>query len=707
MRPHVLFVIGPALGHVGRSLRVIEQLRPHARVSVVGTKAGPWLELLGPDVEVPANPIKDHELHRYIEPTVDALRPDVVCIDNDGMKWALLRLDDVATVMLTNAFLTPVWGEVETTQLQSFAARFDTNECRVERGLVPLKTPKTLYAADDTILADPIGLLPPSLPPRFHAIGPIAWDPSAPLSGELSSNQRRLAASFGSSGRVAPRPEDVERLRRLLDCAHVAWVGGHPGEVEDEYQVEVHNAPFSAICRSAPIALTQGGAGSTYLALAAGVPVVVQPTHRNHTLLGETLAAAGVGCLLSDLLLLDNDQILDTVSSMRDRLATLPISRAEGEPAALAASIILRRAEAGREKLGPLSLGTAEEVTGLQFCRDGAADLVHVTDPTLARSPATALDIRRVQPTGGRLMIHGSQGQDADISPPGYERVCVRKRYGRWFARLPAPLRIAIGKLLPSAVRTVEVELRAKVPDEALLAAATPHRRLFVHIGTHGTDTTHFQEYLCDNHTALRRLGVHYHRDRELNAVGLPSLPLAVIRPDLDMTIRNQFPFALLSEAREALSAGLQEAFSSAIPTMLVSHEALSFARHVEEVERLRDLTASREVVVLVTLRDKSAFLESYRTEMDQTRPIPLIARKMARRHRTSVRYVEDDSWLLDYGALLGVYESVFGPDQVIRLDYEHEMAQRGSIIPALLEECGIEPSRLPDSRESGDTGKG
>ena len=46
--------------------------------------------------------------------------------------------------------------------------------------------------------------------------------------------------------------------------------------------------------------ISQGGAGSTYQALAKGIPAIVYPTHRNQAALGQILDRMGVGLLLDD-----------------------------------------------------------------------------------------------------------------------------------------------------------------------------------------------------------------------------------------------------------------------------------------------------------------------------------------------------------------------------------------------------------------------
>lgn len=62
----------------------------------------------------------------------------------------------------------------------------------------------------------------------------------------------------------------------------------------------------------------------------------------------------------------------------------------------------------------------------------------------------------------------------------------------------------------------------------------------------------------------------------------------------------------------------------------------------------------------------------------------------------TSVHYTEPDSWLVDYQQLIDVYTASFGAESVTVLSYEDEMDRYGSIVPALLRECGYDPDSIP-----------
>ena len=58
--------------------------------------------------------------------------------------------------------------------------------------------------------------------------------------------------------------------------------------------------PASRVLSKSKFVITQGGAGSSYQAMALGIPIGVWPTHRNHELLGLILQDYGCGMLMDD-----------------------------------------------------------------------------------------------------------------------------------------------------------------------------------------------------------------------------------------------------------------------------------------------------------------------------------------------------------------------------------------------------------------------
>ncbi len=122
---------------------------------------------------------------------------------------------------------------------------------------------------------------------------------------------------------------------------------------------------------------------------------------------------------------------------------------------------------------------------------------------------------------------------------------------------------------------------------------------------------------------------------------------------------------------------------------LIYVHEDLSYLRFEDELERLKALFASRAVTVVVFLRDRAAFLRSYRSQLEGTGFEPST-------DPASFAYVEPDSWLLDYDALINAYRRCFGTRNVRVFDYDEVVRRDGTVIPAFMDILGVPRSSLP-----------
>jgi hypothetical protein len=209
-----------------------------------------------------------------------------------------------------------------------------------------------------------------------------------------------------------------------------------------------------------------------------------------------------------------------------------------------------------------------------------------------------------------------------------------------------------------------------------------------IHIGTHKTGTTSFQNWAAASGAPLAAAGVTW-LDGRLGP-SHAEVPMLTIDADRSLAMRAVHPDWCLpswqAEAREDIRAQGETAGER----LLISSEALSYARRPQEVERLAALFAPRRIHVVAVLREPRSYLRSYRRTLSGMGFEPS-------RHQGSFAYVEDDSWLLDYEGMLGAYREALGEEAVTVLDYEAELERRGSIIPAILDGFGIEPDGLPD----------
>jgi len=214
----------------------------------------------------------------------------------------------------------------------------------------------------------------------------------------------------------------------------------------------------------------------------------------------------------------------------------------------------------------------------------------------------------------------------------------------------------------------------------------------FVHIGTHKTGTTSFQQWASKNRIELANAtGLEYYEG--LFAPSHYEIPMLCMRSNRNMPMRAKWPDWCLDEWQQSAKMHVRNEVERHEGPLLVSSEALSYIRHPDEVERLIDLLRPREITVIVVLREPASFLLSYRKTLTRSG-------FNFSSYRESFAYVEDDSWLVDYDSLLAVYRKVLGSDRVMSVQYEPALERYGSIIPALLGAIGFSPSEIPPWRD-------
>jgi len=211
-----------------------------------------------------------------------------------------------------------------------------------------------------------------------------------------------------------------------------------------------------------------------------------------------------------------------------------------------------------------------------------------------------------------------------------------------------------------------------------------------LHIGTHKTGSTSLQQFLRDHRDGLlAATGAAYPTGMVIPA-SHAELPLLVIRPTRTWPARLRFPE---TQRRPWLAAAdthiRDELRCAAEEVVILSHEDLSYVRFDDELDRLRDLLSPRTVKVVVFLRERTAFLSSYREQLEAMAIRPS-------EDPCSFAYTAEDSWLVDYPQLVDVFRRGFGADNVEVLDYDAVLASDGSVIPAFADLLGIRRSSLP-----------
>ncbi len=310
-KKRILFIVGPALGHVGRSLiiaRSLAKIRPlEIYFACISPGFGPkTIGLEFPVSELTYEEKGDLEFAKSLEQVVAHVKADVLCLDLTPLPWLhQVSFPNVPQIYITNYFLTKL-GREPTVQDYLYSTHRETyNDNRLLRGLSPLENSRELYGRDVVLLADPPALLsriPDKLPTNYKVVGPCIWQPDK---GNLQLSIQKASFLYFSLGSTGSQPLPVGLVNALADSQDaegIVWVGPPPylpHNFGDRYIYQHFNEfPASIALPNARLAITQGGAGSTYQALGHGTPVAIWPTHRNHQVLGKEIEKNGFGILL-------------------------------------------------------------------------------------------------------------------------------------------------------------------------------------------------------------------------------------------------------------------------------------------------------------------------------------------------------------------------------------------------------------------------
>ena len=311
-----LFIVGPALGHVGRLGGIAQKLRSVSEVEIIfATPAhGRYAPIvLGNDFEIipikigeQAMSMPANEFAIGLEQTFRTIHPDLIVRDLCPLRWmSAVRYPDCPHLNVTNFFLTRHL-QAQTFQTMRYAdIASDIRRLRCEKGLVALESVFDLYGADRVLLADPQLLLNPygELPAHYRICGACSWSQDGELPSELEPIDDVLLISMGSTGGGMISKEMIRTLAQRMGCITTVYAGGYADTMRElsvaDYCYDW--LPLKKMLPRARAVICQGGTGTSYMALEAGVPVIVIPGHRNHQILGELLEKAGVGlCIRRD-----------------------------------------------------------------------------------------------------------------------------------------------------------------------------------------------------------------------------------------------------------------------------------------------------------------------------------------------------------------------------------------------------------------------
>jgi len=305
---HVLWIVGPALGHASRCLLIARELRASHGIDshfIGSDRHGFHARLLAPDfgtTDLGCAPTDHGRFADGVLAHARQSRPGAICIDCSPVPWMLAMPPLPApTVYLTNHFLSH--GPARTLQ-DDLWQQNQIQWCaeRQSRGLRAIASARALYEASLVLFCDPSSLVPqsPQPPANAQVIGACCWTPAADLPAALEPLQDVLFVSFGSTGRGTIPAEMLERLARVGRTTPRTVVRIDQGgiRIDDQRLPLAGFVPTPGILGRSGLALTHGGTGSTYQAMAHGVPTLVWPAHRNHHVLGESIEDLGIGVLL-------------------------------------------------------------------------------------------------------------------------------------------------------------------------------------------------------------------------------------------------------------------------------------------------------------------------------------------------------------------------------------------------------------------------
>ncbi|GAA4642127.1 hypothetical protein GCM10023115_03900 [Pontixanthobacter gangjinensis] len=217
-------------------------------------------------------------------------------------------------------------------------------------------------------------------------------------------------------------------------------------------------------------------------------------------------------------------------------------------------------------------------------------------------------------------------------------------------------------------------------------------QRLYLHIGTHKTGSSSLQHYLGAQRKTLVSHGFAYFTGAYEPDNHVEFFAIA-LRADREAFSRAKYGIEQTDKALAAAAANFQE-FRQANQkqALIVSTEGLSLLRHDDEVERLNTILGAEmlDIVPILVLRDKAAFLKSFRKQILKH------ADRELSNDPASINYVEQDSWLADFGAIKSLWRKHFGENALRIIDYDQAMKRDEDVLPAALKAMDLPESFIP-----------
>jgi hypothetical protein len=206
-------------------------------------------------------------------------------------------------------------------------------------------------------------------------------------------------------------------------------------------------------------------------------------------------------------------------------------------------------------------------------------------------------------------------------------------------------------------------------------------KKVIIDIGTHKTGTTSRQEVFGVKRDWLRSLGVDYYEGIMLNNNHV-DLHMSCMDIDRLSPARIMYNNGYDADSLRSMVANKIFSFISSSPchVLLFSAEGLSYLRYKHEVDCLFDFFQNCSIHVVVYLRDRVSFLDSYTKTLEKCQ-IP------RSEDIDSFAYVGEDTWLVDYDRFSKLYIPKSNCDAFTVFDYNNITKTFGSVVPHFFEE--------------------
>jgi hypothetical protein len=205
------------------------------------------------------------------------------------------------------------------------------------------------------------------------------------------------------------------------------------------------------------------------------------------------------------------------------------------------------------------------------------------------------------------------------------------------------------------------------------------------------TGSTSLQYFIDDNMSLLSTYGYDRY-DGLRGPLNHIDLYLATMRYTRDSFAKDKLKLHTDENFTQSVRECVQNFIANSDKNKLIfTTEGLSYLRFPDEIERLRAVVDAdnHDVKIICFLRNKKDFIESYKKQ------ILKIKGRSFSENPESCYYVKEDSWLLDYDAMITAYQKGFGPENVMVIDYDEVVARDSSIIPSYLEFLGVDSNKF------------